>query len=331
LIEEARQHKRRRYGIMAALVLLLALGLLVGLVAGGVGLGDSTPSGVVPKTPLNAPQITAATGAAELAGVSVVNRNSSPGCPWSQTKSIGTIDFARAAIALTTITARSAYGLCPNEVGEQTRQFGTVVYHTVLPPQCNPKTCHTNPTYLPPASKPWVEQGSSQYPGGEIVSVLSTPFALVMLKAFPTSAAIGGTGSLHGEPVREYSETVSLAKLEAILNATEGITHRALLGYLSPAGALPPPKAIPVTMRLWVDSSHRVVRLSMTQPIYFVNYRSGASEGGPELVPSQYNGQVASDYPYKQGYNEVSTDFYQYGLAKAPVQPQPKAIFRREP
>lgn len=313
--------------MIAGIVVLAGIALVIVIVVAGIVGFSSTPGSVsdasLPGSALNT------TSAARVAAVTVTDRYSFPGCRLAQSTSTGSIDFAHGAISLTTIASRGASSCGPLVVGDQTRQFGSVLYQKILPSTCHPTPCSSsiNPAFSPPVGRPWAEPPPTVESGNtDVVELLTTPYALVALKAFPASVA-GRNTVVHGETTREYSATVTLARLETVINETTGNAHHALAKFGSPPGALPPPKAVAITLRAWINSAGQVIRLSMTQPSYTVVFKSGASEGGDELVPSQYNGEVASDYPYNSGYTEVTISFSRFGTVRAPVRPSPNATF----
>jgi hypothetical protein len=327
LIREARHHQRRRYGVVAGLILLAVLALVIGIVAGGI-IGFSSTPGPVSGAFLSGPALSA-TSASRVAAVTLIDQYTFPGCRRSDTTSTGSIDFANGAISLTTKSSRGVPGVCASQLGDQVRQFGSDRYQKIVPPFCHPTPCSINPAAAPPAGKPWAETSLTSYPSSssEVVQLLATPYALVALKAFPASTT-ERNATLRGVPMHVYSTRVSLARLERIIKETTGVTHHALATFGSPHGALPPPNTIPISLHAWIDSSGRVVRLSMTQPSYTVNFKSGASEGGDELVPSQYSaGEVPSDYPYKTGYTKLTITFSRFGAARSPIKPSPQTTF----
>lgn len=318
LIEEARLHRRKRQialGCCAAVVLVA--GLLVGLVGGG---GPN----VVPVTPGSsfAPTVTKATELAGTAGVTVTGTSSSPGCPLSQTTWNGSIDFAHSAIALRAVEAKSRYNLCTQPTGVQLRQFGSVQYQTFPPPGCAPAPCHvvSSGPSLTTSKRPWFRSSSSSS-GANAVDALQTPFALAVLDAMPVRAQKGITSFVLGQPAREYSAAITLADLESAMQRTSGVSDHAL-GLTSPLGAIPPSTAIRISISVWLDTSNRVVRISMTQPFYVVNFVSGASAGDTQFPPGfDAPHDVPSDYPYQRGYESETIEFQNFGSAQRPVRP----------
>jgi hypothetical protein len=312
---------------MAGVVVLAVLALVIVIIAAGIMNLSSTPGPVPGDSPPGLALNT--TSATRVAAVTVTDQNSSPGCRWGESTSTGSIDFASGAISLTTTASRGTYKVCAEVVGDQTRRFGSVLYQKILPPYCHPTPCSINPAIAPPAGRPWAKISMPSYVGNSaVVQLLTTPYALLALKAFPRSATERNT-TLHGETTHEYSATLTLARLETVIDETTGEAHHALASFGSLPGALPPPNSIPITLRAWIDSAGRVVRLSMMQPGYTVNFKSGASEGGYELVPSQYSsGEVPSDYPYKTGYTEITISFSRFGRVRGPIKPNPNATFQ---
>jgi hypothetical protein len=325
LIEEARRHRRKRLGViggcLAALaVLAVAAGALVGSVSSGGG-----GSNVVPVTPgpLFASVVTRATEQSGTAEVTLTDQYSQPGCPLSQTVSSGSIDFTRHAIATRVVSAKSRYDLCTQSTGVEVREFGAVQYQTIPPPRCRPAGCRivSSGPAVTTRQRPWLESSPTSSEAGA-VNVLQTPFALIALGAFPTTTQRGRATTILGQPAREYSASITLADLEASAQTTQGAMRRALAAITSPLGVIPPASAIPVSIHVWIDSSNRVVRLSMIQPEYMVNFVSGASSGSLQFPPGLNSPhEVPSDNPYQQGYASETIDFHAFGTSQHPVRP----------
>jgi hypothetical protein len=323
LIEEARLHRRKRQIVVGGCAALVVVaGVLVGLIGGG-------GPGVVPVTPGASfvPTVIKATELAGTAEMTVTGTSSSPGCPLSQTTWNGSIDFAHSAIALRAVEAKSRYNLCTQPTGVQLRQFGSVQYQTFPPPGCAPAPCHvvSSGPSLTTTKRPWFRSSSSSS-GANAVDALQTPFALAVLDAMPATAQKGRTSFVLGQPARQYSAVITLADLESAMERTSGVSDHAL-GITSPVGAIPPSTAIPISISVWLDTSNRAVRISMTQPFYMVNFVSGASAGDTQFPPGfDAPHDVPSDYPYKRGYEGETVTFQNFGSAEHPVRPPGREV-----
>jgi hypothetical protein len=262
------------------------------------------------------------------AAVTVTGQYSEPGCPRSQTIWTGSIDFVHTAISLRSVRSTSRFNLCTQARGLQLREFGDVEYQTFPAPSCTPHpACSVNSSgpSLTTLKRPWFRNSAAAY-DPDAVQTLQSPFALAVLDVMPSAMRHGAFATIRGQPTHEYSTNVSLAQLESAVR-NDGAIQQAVVNLDSPLGAIPPSSTIPLAIQVWVDSSHRVVRLSMSQPFYVVNFVSGESAGSTQFPPG-FNApnDKPSDYPYKQGYQRMTIDFSDFGTSQHPVRPPPGEV-----
>ena len=342
LFREARQRRRRiRLGVASVLAAVLLVAALVTTLNGS--------RTTVPLIPTNAASfarlVLNATRSAGRANVTVVVRNVDPGNPWSEDVSIGTIDFRRQSVSLTTVLHRSALFPSYSGYGEQFREFGNRVYFHDRPALCaGPNyTTHICDPHPHGASwqRPWWGSTLTGLYGPAIsgplddaaVNIVKTPYGLTVLDALSGRVHQGGTSRVAGQTVRTYRATITLADLQTASGHVTGPGHE-VPGVIvkSPSGATPPSSAIVVSVTMWVDSEHRLVQLQATQPFFMVNLVGGAtSSTGATQFDLNYNttpGEKATDYPYVQGYFRVTTTFDGYGVQSAPVPPPAAEVIR---
>jgi hypothetical protein len=248
----------------------------------------------------------------------------------------GTIDFASHSMA-TAVSSRSAYNLCTDPTGTQQRQFGNVVYQTVSTPSCGPKPCHVVVSGGSAAEAPgrWIRSVNStalpRFGGGSTAKVVDSPYALLLLRAISGPVHRGAVTTVDGSRVTRYTAVVSLADLQRVVRAAGGRTADALSQVLSLPGSLPSSSAITVRVQVWVNSADGVVQMTVSQPIFVVNFVGGASEGGIQFPPGYgERGQVPSDRPYVRGSFAVTVAFSNFGTSSVVIPPPRNLVSNSE-
>jgi hypothetical protein len=145
---------------------------------------------------------------------------------------------------------------------------------------------------------------------------------LVLLRAISGPVHRAAVKTIGGSRVTQYTAVISLADLQRAVRAAGGQTADALSQALSLPGSLPSSSAITVRVQVWVDSSDRMVQMTVSQPIFMVNFVGGASSGAIQFPPGYGEpGQVPSDRPYQRGSFQVTVAFSNFGTSHAVIPP----------
>lgn len=285
LFREAHQRRRRRRLLAATLSLLL----LASVLAIGIGTSGGTPHRSPPTTThaLSTAAVITATRKAATAQVSLTLRLTSPGGPTCTADASGRLDFRRRRLALATTRAPRC-GYSPFTI----RAFQSVVYSRGPTVWCRASSCG-------PASitRPWLSEPIGEFVGPiRATGLMRTPYLLTLLRALP--ARLHPLGGHDSQGLTEYVTATSLSQIDALASEASGPERDALMGLPGIGTGLDglAPSAIRIRATLWVDPHHRLVRLSVTQPLKVAAPRGSETSSGYVVTSSSTNTMVLSHF-----------------------------------